>query len=378
MRILLINSEYPPIGGGAGNASKNLAREMTRSGHEVTVLTSRFDSMPNQEVHDGVHIIRIPALRRRLDRSGALEQGIFMLSASLYSMRTARKQRPDIVLAFFGVPSGAVALGINLLLGIPYVVSLRGGDVPGFRPYDFALYHRLIGPLLHIIWRRAEAVVANSEGLRELGRSFDNNVPIDVIPNGVSMSQFKSKDRNWDPARLLIVGRVVYQKGIDQLLNALAGLLDLDWDLTVVGDGPQREPLEEMAHQIGIADRVRFLGWKSKGDLVGRYQEANLFVYPSRHEGMPNVVLEAMATGLPVIASNIAGNEELVLHGKTGLLVQSDDLSGLREAIRELILAPGRRRKMGATAQKRVEEQYTWANTATQYIEVFENIMESS
>ena len=378
MRILLINSEYPPIGGGAGNASKNLAREMTRFGHEVTVVTSRFDSLPNEEFHGGVQIIRIPALRRRLDRSGALEQGIFMLSASLYSMRTVRKHRPDIVLAFFGVPSGAVALGINLLLGVPYVVSLRGGDVPGFRPYDFALYHRLIGPLLHIIWRRAKVVVANSEGLRELGRSFDNNVPIDVIPNGVSMSQFKSKDRNWDPARLLIVGRVVYQKGIDQLLNALAGLLDLDWDLTVAGDGPQREPLEKMAHQFGIADRVRFLGWQSKDDLLGKYQQANLFVYPSRHEGMPNVVLEAMATGLPVIASNIAGNEELVLHGKTGLLVQSDDLSGLREAIRELILAPGRRRKMGATAQKRVEEQYTWANTATQYIEVFENIMESS
>jgi len=377
MRILLINSEYPPIGGGAGNASANLASEMVKTGHEVTVLTARFDSLPNEEVHDGVQIVRVPALRRRLDRSGALEQGIFLLSASLFSIRTARRLRPDIVLAFFGVPSGAVALGLNILLGIPYVVSLRGGDVPGFRPYDFALYHRLIGPLLHIVWRRAKAVVANSAGLREMGRSFDEKVPIDVIPNGVSMSQFKSKDRIWDPPQLLIVGRIVYQKGIDLLFEALAGLKDLEWELSVAGDGPLRESLEEMARKFGIAGRVHFLGWQSKVDLVERYRQANLFVYPSRHEGMPNAVLEAMASGLPVIASEIAGNDELVLHGNTGLLIPSEDFSRLREAIRGLLLAPDRRRKMGDAAQKRVEEQYTWAITATQYLEVLEKITES-
>ncbi|MEK6221414.1 MAG: glycosyltransferase family 4 protein, partial [Chloroflexota bacterium] len=234
--------------------------------------------------------------------------------------------------------------GIRMLFGIPYIVSLRGGDVPGFRPYDFAVYHRLIGPLLHIVWRKASAVVANSAGLRALGEKFDDSIDIKTIPNGVNINQFVCTERNWEPAKLLIVGRVVYQKGIDLLLRALAGIPDLEWVLRVAGDGPLRAELLTLAGELGIAERVEFLGWQSKDELVKRYCEANLYVYPSRHEGMPNVVLEAMSSGLPVIASEIAGNEELVIPGETGLLVPEDDSAELLLAIRSLIRDAGLRK----------------------------------
>lgn len=375
---MLLNSEYPPVGGGAGNASANLARQIVQRGHDVTVLTSRFGSLQKEEFEEGVRIIRVPALRRRLDRSGALEQTVFMLTAFFWSIPIIRKIKPDVMLAFFGVPSGAVALGLKALFGIPYLVSLRGGDVPGFRPYDFALYHRLIGPLLHVVWHNAAAVVANSNGLHGLAQTFDRKVSIDVIPNGVNAASFTPTTRQWESAQLLIVGRVVYQKGIDLLLEALAGMDQLDWHLSVAGDGPQRETLEEYARSLGIENRIKFLGWQSKSALVDCYRQANLFVYPSRHEGMPNVVLEAMASGLPVIATEIAGNEELVIPGETGLLIPPENIEKLRAAIRELILNPERRKKMGAAARKRVEKQYTWASTAQQYLKLLSAALEKN
>ncbi len=146
MRILILNSEYPPIGGGAGNASAHIASRLVKLGHEVTIVTPRFGNLPHREQHNGVTLLRIPALRRRQDRSDALEQITFIISASFWTLSLFRQPKPNATLAFFGVPSGVVALFIKLVYKIPYVISLRGGDVPGFRPYDFSIYHKLIAP----------------------------------------------------------------------------------------------------------------------------------------------------------------------------------------------------------------------------------------
>jgi glycogen synthase len=370
MKILLINSEFPPIGGGAGNASAHLSRALAHLGNDVTVLTVRFGDLPIEERQGDVVVVRVPALRRRADRSGAVEQAGFMLAGSVGARRLLRHWQPEVTLAFFGVPGGAVAWHLRATRGVPYVVSLRGGDVPGFRPYDFALYHRLMAPVIRRVWHGAQAVVANSQGLRQLASRFDSRVPIDVIPNGVDRAHFAVAERAWDPARMLFVGRVVYQKGLDLLLEALAGLREIPWHLVVAGDGSQREPLSCRASDMGLADRVHFVGWLGGEEILQAYRQANLFVFPSRHEGMPNAVLEAMAAGLPVVASRIAGNEELVVDGETGTLVPTEDPGALRHAL-AMLLADGKRRAaMGAAGRKRVEDRYTWDRVAAAYHEL--------
>ncbi|KAA3646292.1 MAG: glycosyltransferase family 1 protein [Chloroflexi bacterium] len=376
MRILILNPEYPPIGGGASNASAHVAKHLVALGAEVTLLTARFSDLPHEEVQAGVRIIRAPALRKARDRSGALEQISFVFGGLWSALNLMRSWKPDAILAFFGVPSGMIARPLRFFFAIPYIVSLRGGDVPGFRPYDFATYHKLIGPVVHLIWRQAAAVVANSEGLRQLGAAFDNKVPIQIIPNGVDGKQYPQRNGDWQPPRLMAVGRVVYQKGIDLTLQALSQLQDLDWRYTVIGDGSELPILEAMAADLGIAERVDFAGWRGKSDLPVCYQDANLYVYPSRHEGMPNVVLEAMASGLPVVASRIAGNEELVIPDETGLLVPPDDVDALTDALRQLIPDAQRRQQMGQAARQRVEEHYTWRSVAEQYLELLEKAVE--
>ena len=373
MRVLLLNSEYPPIGGGAGNASSHIARELAAQGHEVSVLTSAFRNLAREELSEGVHIIRIPTLRGEVDRSNALEQLIFMINLSVWGFFWRLRLQPEAILAFFGAPSGVAAWLWNGLGKVPYVVLLRGGDVPGFRPYDFRTLHRLLGPLLRRVWCGAAAVVANSQGLKDLGAAFEPDVPIRVIPNGVSPLEPEGQ-REWNPARLLFVGRLVHQKGLDVLLEALAGLKELDWDLTLVGDGPRRDWLEERAQALGLGERVHFRGWLKRRELPPAYGGANFFVYPSRHEGMPNALLEAMSAGLPALATRIAGNEELVEEGVTGYLVPSEDVAALRERLAQLIDDAQMRQQMGAAGQRKAQSEYTWAAVGQAYAALLEQI----
>jgi glycosyltransferase involved in cell wall biosynthesis len=372
MKILVINSEYPPVGGGAGNASAHIARLLAGMGNEVLVLTSQYDSLPSEEKCDGLQILRGPTRRRHADRSSALEQVLFMVGAALRSLVMLRRFKPDVTLAFFGLPSGAVAWLLKTFVGIPYVVSLRGGDVPGFRPYDFWLYHKIAVPWLHLIWHGAAAVVANSQGLYDLARAFDSGVPIAIVPNGVDAQEFHDGQREWSPPQLLSVGRVVYQKGYDVAINALAGLRDLPWEWMIVGDGPFLRTLQNMVEQQALIGRVHFSGWKPSEGVKVQYARANLFLHPSRHEGMPNAILEAMASGLPVIATRIAGNEELVLNEETGLLVPVDDVESLRESLRQLLGDAARRAQMGHASRLRVEQSFGWWRVARQYQTIFD------
>ncbi|HUH97501.1 MAG TPA: glycosyltransferase family 4 protein [Anaerolineales bacterium] len=367
MKILLINSEYPPIGGGAGNASANIARLLAQRGCEVTVMTSAWDGLPVRALQEGVKLLRVRSLRRHADRSTAWEQISFILAASLHARHLARQPRPDVTLAFFGLPSGAVALLLRRLYGIPYVVSLRGGDVPGFRPYDFRFYHRLAAPLLHRIWRGAASIVANSRGLQELALAFDSHYEIPVIPNGVDAVRFTVSQRDWSPPHILSVGRVVYQKGLDLAMRALSQLKDQEWMWTIAGDGPQMPMLKTMAREYGIQERVHFQGWLSQEQLKVQYAAANLFLFPSRHEGMPNAVLEAMASSLPVVATRISGSDELVVEGETGRLIPSEDVDALRGALRVLVGDAAQRERMGHAARQRVERSFTWTRVAEQY-----------
>ncbi|MBI3158244.1 MAG: glycosyltransferase family 4 protein [Chloroflexi bacterium] len=367
MRILILNSEYPPVGGGAGTASAHLARTLAAQGHLVTVLTARFRGLPRDRKEDGVNVLRRVPFRRRADRSDALEQVAFMALACLYIVRLGC---PDFTIAYFGIPSGPAAWLMKAIYKVPYIVSLRGGDVPGFRPYDFKNFHRMGAPLIRFVWRHAAAVVANSQGLRALAVAFEPRQDVAVIPNGVSAADYPSVQRDWRAAELVFTGRVVYQKGLDLLFKALADLKRLDWRLMVVGDGPRLADLQRMAAEFGYAERARFPGWQSRQEVREHLQRANLFVYPSRDEGMPNALLEAMAAGLPAVATRIAGNEELVLDGQTGLLVPPNDVAALQAALAGLIPDADRRRAMGAAALARVQAEYTLERVAEAYLDL--------
>ncbi len=389
-RVLLINYEYPPLGGGAGNATAHIARHMAALGGEVLVVTSAFKGFPARERVDGYDIRRIPTVRGNEEKCAAWEMAVFMASACLHVPLIARSFKPEATLAFFGIPCGPAAWTLRMLSGTPYAVSLRGGDVPGFQPYDLARMHRLTGPVIRFLWKRAGAVVANSGGLAGLARAFEPALDYPVIPNGADTELFRpgADERAQGPVKMFFHGRVVFQKGLDVLFEALGKLpREAAWELAVAGDGPQRPGLEARARELGIADRVSFRGWMRRPELAAALREADLYVFPSRDEGMPNAVLEAMASGLPVVATRIAGSEELVAPEETGLLVPPDSPDELGNALARMLGITGNspdtsstqaasalRRSMGQAARERVERDYSWRSVAERYLALLERM----
>jgi glycosyltransferase involved in cell wall biosynthesis len=374
LRLLLINYEFPPLGGGGGNATANIAAELAAAGVEVRVLTSGFTGLPACERRNGFEIHRIPVLRRRPDRCSVLEMLTFLLSSLVCAPLLARRWRPDGTIAFFTIPCGPAAWLIRVLFGIPWVASLRGGDVPGFLPRQIGAWHRLTRPVILGLWADAAAVVANSLGLAELARQAGPKIPIMVLPNGVDTVRYRpvpERPRREDGGlRLLFVGRLVHQKGLDLLLEALA-VAPRDVTLDIVGDGPEREALIGQAHRLGVSGRVRFLGWLDRDALPAHFQAADAFAFPSRDEGMPNAVLEAMACGLPVIATDVRGLAEVVVDGRSGWLVPPEDRTALAAAIGHCRADPALRVRRGAEGRLLAETRFSWRATALGYRDIF-------
>ncbi len=376
MNLLLINYEYPPIGGGAGNATLFLARALHRLGHRVTVLTSAYAEHSGLLEDAGVAVHRLNVGRRAADRASEREMFSFLLAAMRAAPSIAASASIDAVIVFFTLPCGPVALRLSRAMGLPYVVSLRGGDVPGFVP-EIAWQHRLLTLLRRRVLRHALAIVANDAGLARLSALADPYA-VKVIPNGVDSRFFVPRsvpEAPGGPTRVLFVGRFHRQKNLPFFLQQMAGLHAAgpdDWRLALVGDGEERRALERDVRSLGLTAITTWHGWqRDKAELLGLYQQADVVVNPSLYEGMPNVVLEAMACGLPVVASAVPGNDSLVRPGETGFLFPAGDGGALRAALREIREKPAQARILGQNGRRRVEQEFSWEQVARGYLDLF-------
>lgn len=376
MRLLLVNYEYPPIGAGAATATQAIAHNLVALGHHVTVLTGSFRDLPRRSHENGVTVLRVRCLRRRADRCSVFEMLSFTVSAlfSLPSVRAAAQ--PDALIVFFSFPTGPVGALARSWYGLPYLVSLRGGDVPGLTP-EVNWIHRLLAPIRRHILKHATAVVANAEGLRKLSEATDP-IRVRVIPNGVDTEFFQPAPTTSEntaaahPFRLLFVGRFQGQKNLPYLLQECSRLPSGSFELHLVGDGPVAAELRALAEQLGLGPAVIWHGWLPRAALRDIYQSVDCFINPSLYEGMPNVVLEAMACALPVIASNIPGNEDLVSHGKTGLLFDLQNSSELASHLRALASDRALGQRMGRAARIVAATDYSWRNVAQRYAALFD------
>ncbi len=377
-RILVINYEFPPLGGGAGNASQNLAGEMVSQGAEVVVLSSAFKGLPKREIIDGYQLIRTPTIRRYKEKCRPFEMLFFMVSSTLASIPIHLKFKPTAIITFFGIPSGPTGWFLKTVFKTPYIISLRGGDVPGFQSADLKIYHKLLRGVIRFLWKKADAVIANSKGLRRLALETAQTHEVLVIENGVDANVFVPPKTLTPPTaqlnaeiRLLFVGRIVPQKGLDILLQALRELKKkYSFKLVVVGAGDQEADLKKFSSRYQLEELIDFAGWVTRDQLPSYYARSDIFVLPSRAEGMSNAVLEAMASRLAVVTTNIAGNEELIVNGHSGLLVEPDRVSQLVAALGQLFENPRLRRQLGVNAREQVVRKMNWQRVASKYIAV--------
>jgi glycosyltransferase involved in cell wall biosynthesis len=283
-----------------------------------------------------------------------------------------RRLRPQGCVVFFSVPCGPLGLLFRVLARAPYVVSLRGGDVPGTDPSVDRMHRWLRWPR-RVALRGAKAVVANSPGLAEFSRRADP-VEVTVIPNGVDVDRFRPGPAPPpQPFRFLFVGRLIEQKKVNHLLEAIAQLVrstQRSFSLTLVGDGPLRDAVKARATALGIDGVVEWIPWIERDQMPGMYRSAHCVVNASHCEGMPNVVLEAMACGVPVIVSDVPGNRDLVEHGRTGWIVPRDGLDELVAAMAHALREPEALRALGEAGCVTVRERYSWLGATRQYLEI--------
>lgn len=381
MRILMINYEFPPVGGGGGNVTHFIAKNLAGEGHDVRVITSGFRDLPKYEKLDGFEVHRVPVLRKSADVCGVHEMLTFVLSASFYSLRFVKEFRPDIVHVFFGIPSGPVAYLLTKVCDLPYVIFLGGRDVP--RPHPDPPFYRLmygvLKPAIRSIWGNAGAVVACSRGLRELALETGGQIPIHVIPDGVDLGKFHPAERSASPekVKLLAIGRLIPRKGFDFLIRSLPEVVKItgrDFYIEIVGDGPLRAELTSLTERIGVAQRVVFAGSVPYDQLAQKYQQADAFVLSSLAEGMPLVVLEAMASGLPIVATRVQGMDDLVEEGVNGNLFPPADVSSLARCLAAVIDDDEGRAQMGRESVK-IVQKYDWANIAEQYLRLYKDVV---
>ncbi len=356
----MLNYEFPPLGGGAANANYYLLKGLAGKGIQIDLVTSSPGGYSEEKFSDSITVYRLDVGKKGVHFWTQAEILRYMWKAFRFSKKLMKEKEYDLVHAWFGFPCGVMAR----LLGVPYIVSLRGSDVPGYNE-RFALQYVFLRPLIVNAWGHARAVVANSVGLKELAsRSWGGKIKI--IPNGVDTKEFKPVRSKRKKLRVLCVSRLIRRKGIDYLIEAIAKLDRVG--LCIVGDGNMEKELGGLASWLGAAGCVEFVGAVPHERIHKFYEKADVFVLPSLGEGMSNSVLEAMASGLPVIVTDTGGTKELV--NGNGFVVPMRDPAALAGAIKKYAKSPKLLERHGKKSRK-IAKSMSWENTAAEYLRYY-------
>jgi glycosyltransferase involved in cell wall biosynthesis len=381
MKIFMLNYEFPPTGGGAGNATDNISKELVKMGHEITVLTSRCDKQQKFEIKDGVRIYRVFSWRKGIHDCGFRGAYTYLFSAAIKLLSLRKNNQFDIVHYFFSLPTGLLTFVPWAFRKTPYIVSLRGSDVPYYDIYNRKVhfFNLVLRPVNKYIWKKSKTVIALSEGLKTTALRSAPTQEIGVIPNGVETELFKPDSNGRPPGkklRLITVSRLINRKGIDHVLRALADLRGIDVTLLIVGTGSYESYLKKLCHELGLGDIVTFYGYCPREQLPDLYSNADVFILPSLAESFGIVFAEAMACGLPVIGGRTGGVPDLVKEDN-GILVNPGKIDDINNAIIMLKTNSALREKMGITNRKKVVDAYSWYNVAQSYLSIYRAAIDS-
>ena len=376
MRIVQVSPFFFPHAGGVESHVRALASEFSRGGHEVTVVTSRFDrSLPAEESFEGYRVLRTRTSGVWLNTP--IDPG---------TRRTIRELSPE-VFHFHYPPPLTAYYGLRALRGsrIPVVLTYHCDlYLPGLRGRVVTSAYRRF--FLPPTFRRVNRFIVHTESYGRTSLALRGR-PLEIIPSSVDLERFRPDEDVSAVRRMLglegkrvlaFTGRLVPHKGIDVLLRALPRL-PADVVLHVVGRGPTLPNLATTARRLGVEERVRFCPNVSDADLPKFLRAADLFVFPSQNrlEGFGLAVAEAMAAGLPVVIADMPGVREVIDPGVEGVLVEPLLVSDLVEQIRRLLDDPETRRKMGAAARQRAEERYSVRVVAGALIRVYQSLLEA-
>ncbi len=383
MRILMLDNEFPPLGGGTGVVNYYLLKSFADYEDvwiDLVTASRTRRTYEEEQFADRIKIFKVPVHNQNIHHSTNHELIRYAWRGLQYSRRLIGIRQYDLSFSFAGVPAGAISCILRQLYHLPYIVSLQGPDVPGFEARYNYLYP-VLRPFLRVVWRKAAVVTAISREHQRLAHKTLPSIRIPVIPNGVDMDAFFPSASHTEPVNVLCVGRLIERKGQHHLLRAFARLRQSNetspMQLTLVGTGDAEDFLKQLAIQLDIANHVSFAGAVPRERMPELYRQADIFVLPSQSEGMSMALLEAMASGLPVIVTDTGGTEELVAQNESGFIVPWADVSGLSARLLQLATDTDLRHRMGAVGRARAMH-FSWPSIAAAYLELCSKIIGKS
>jgi L-malate glycosyltransferase len=382
LKILMVNYEYPPLGGGGGTVMAQLAEGLAGRGHEVQVLTSRHRGGTPAETRNGVRIHRVPVLfRHRLDVATQVSMYSFLPSGYWGGVQRIDPEQVDLINTHFAVPSGPTGVLLSRKWNKPHVLTTHGGDI--YDPSKKLSPHRFY-PLKKIVqWvlNHSRKVTTDYNDIAQRTRQiYGYSGPQEVIPFGLPEIPVIQPDRQilgWeeDVPVLISVARVIPRKGFRYLVEALGQLKGKKWRWVLVGSGPLIPQLQKQAWDLGIGQRIHFAGFVPEEEKYRMLACADIFVLPSLHEGFGVVNLEAMAFGLPIITTRVGGQTDFLEDRENALLVQPADIHQLKGALSTL-LENNTLRKQMQDANRRDIRKYTLEHTLDEYEKIFVETLE--
>ena len=357
---------FPPEIGGLESHVYYLCRALAEAGNRVTMVTSLSKpGLPAHEVMDGVDVWRTWMPSRNTVGWAAFGLG------SIPRFRALAKEAD--VLHAQDIASVVPAMAAQGVRGAPIVTTYHTSH----------FLKRADSPFWSVAFRRfleaADHNLAASTEIAQVGESLAPGVKVEALTNGVETSFFRRVDPTLPPPeggrrRVIVPRRLFHKNGVEYFVRAVPLIAEqVDVEAVLVGDGPEREKLEALAAQLGVADRIRFLGARPNTDMPGLLASAELAVFPSLMEATSVAALECMACEVPVAASNVGGLPEIVNDAVGGLFEPADPADLARKVVE--LLVGGRLAELGAEARKQVVESWSNARLAARHLEIYDDVI---
>lgn len=365
----MLNNEFPPLGGGTASVNLAILNEFAKMPDvSVDLVTSAAGSKYEEErFSDNIRIFRVPVRARNIHHASNRELLEYSIRGFLKAYSLTRRFEYQSCLAWCTVPAGAVALLLYRLRRIPYLVRVSGPDLPGFEKRYQATV-RILLPLLRHTWRKARCVVVKCKAEREILDAVCPELKLETIPNGVDTSVFypRTEPRHSDkPFTFLSVGRLIERKGQHLIIEAMRELRSqgIEARLILIGEGDNREKYQALIDRYQLNDWIELCGYVPREKMPEVYRKADCFVLPSEAEGMSVALLEAIASGLRLVATSVGGIAEMPKELPGIYLLSSPEVSILTKSMRDCFLSFNQNREASSVI-KMWPQSYTWGNIA--------------
>ena len=376
MKILMLTWEYPPrVVGGISRVVYDLSRTLLKDGHDVTVVTYKEGDAPDFEDDKGVKVYRVG---NYMINPNNFIDWIMQLNFNLVAKANeiiAKEGNFDVIHAHDWLVAYA-AKTLKNSYNIPIVATIHATEA-GRNSGIHDETQRYINDTEWMLTYEATEVIVNSNYMKnELQRLF--GLPyekINVVPNGVNLNLYNGVERDYDFRRqyaadnekiILYVGRLVYEKGIQNLIAAMPKVLNgyHDSKLIIAGKGGMIDELRDEVRRLGIENKVYFTGYLKLNQVTKMYKCADVAVFPSTYEPFGVVALEGMLSGTPVVVSDVGGLNEIVQHRENGMKSYAGNPNSIADSILELLYNPGLCAEVSRAAKAKVKAQYNWTKIA--------------